>query len=347
MRTIGAAAVLLCAVALLPPPALAQEACGPEKMGVARTANIDAAGGAHFGAQYQSGKVKRKALLAEREVVLTFDDGPSRAHTRPILETLAAHCTKATFFMVGRMALSYPDLVKEVAARGHTVATHTWSHARLDNVAADKMQAEIELGFSAVQMALGRPISPFFRFPYLRDTAASLAHLDARHMAAFSIDIDSRDFETRDAAALHKRVIADVTGRRKGIILFHDIHASTAQALPLILADLKSLGFRVVHLAAKTGATTVGEYDKLAQQEAARRHLAIARSPLAKRAITWPMASAQDAKIGGKGEAKVEAKGATEAKDAKPPEDAVSATKDAPAESSEGDWAADLWHRTQ
>jgi peptidoglycan-N-acetylglucosamine deacetylase len=342
MRTIGAAALLLCVLAVPHRPAISQEPCGPGKLGVARTATIDTTSGAHFGSQYQGRKTK--PLLAEGEVVLTFDDGPSRAYTRPILETLAAHCTKATFFMVGRMALTDPAMVKVVAAQGHTVGAHTWSHARVVDLADDKAQTEIELGFSAVQQALGRPISPFFRFPYLRDSSFSLQHLDGRHIAIFSIDIDSRDFETRDAALLHARVIAGVTAKRKGIILFHDIHASTVRALPLILADLKSLGFRVVHLTAKTGVKTVPEYDKLAQQELARRRLTIARSPLAKRAITWPMGGLPDPKAG--------TKDAKQPKEAKLTEDAVATTPD-PAASSpappapKADWATDLWSKMQ
>jgi peptidoglycan/xylan/chitin deacetylase (PgdA/CDA1 family) len=170
MRTIGAAALVLCVLAAQHRPAIGQEACGPDKLGVARTATIDSAGGPHFGSRYHDRKTK--PLLADGEVVLTFDDGPSRAYTRSILETLAAHCTKATFFMVGRMALADPDTVKEVAAKGHTVATHTWSHVRLAGLADDKAETEIELGLSAVQQALGRPIAPFFRFPYLRHSAS-------------------------------------------------------------------------------------------------------------------------------------------------------------------------------
>jgi peptidoglycan/xylan/chitin deacetylase (PgdA/CDA1 family) len=339
MRTIGAAALLLCVLAVQHRPAIGQEACGPDKLGVARTATIDAAGGPHFGMQYNSRKAK--PLLADGEVVLTFDDGPARGSTRAILETLASHCTKATFFMVGRMALSDPETVKEVAAQGHTVAAHTWSHVKLDGLAEDKVQTEIELGFSAVQQALGRPVAPFFRFPYLRDSAFSLRHLDGRQIATFSIDIDSRDFEIRDAAALHQRVIADVKSRRKGIILFHDIHASTARALPRILADLKSLGLRVVHLAPKTGAQTVAEYDTLARQELTRRRLAIARSPLAKRAVTWPMAGLQDAKVEVK-----DAKEATVVEQAAPAApDAVAGPSAPPAP--KDDWATELWHRQQ
>jgi peptidoglycan/xylan/chitin deacetylase (PgdA/CDA1 family) len=339
MRTVGAAALLLCALAA-PYPAISHESCGPEKLGVARTVSIDTTGGAHFGSQYQGRRAR--TLLADGEVVLTFDDGPSRGYTRSILETLAAHCTKATFFMVGRMALSDPQMVKEVAARGHTVGAHTWSHAKLSNLADDKAQTEIELGFSAVQEALGRPISPFFRFPYLRGSSFSIQRLNDRHIAIFSIDIDSRDFETRDAGLLRERVRAGVTARRKGIILFHDIQASTVRALPLILADLKALGFRVVHVTAKAGAKTVPEYDKLAQEELTRRRVTIARSPLAKRAITWPIA-------GGVPEPKAKTKGAEPPKDAKVTEGAASTSPDAtdPAPPApKTDWTSDLWSQT-
>jgi peptidoglycan/xylan/chitin deacetylase (PgdA/CDA1 family) len=281
MRAIGAAVPLLCALAGVLQPAYAQEGCAG-KLGVARTVAVNAAGGAHFGAQYKGG------FLADGEVVLTFDDGPSRAYTRPILEALAAQCTRATFFMLGQMALAEPQLVKEVARQGHTVATHTWSHANLQALPQAKAQDEIELGLSAVQHALGKPVAPFFRFPYLRDTPLTLSHLKSRQLAAFGIDIDSRDFETKDAGLVYDRVLRELAGRRKGIILFHDIHASTARAVPRILEELRAQGFRVVHVVPKAGAETLAEYDALAQEAAERRRVTATANPLAKRAVTWP-----------------------------------------------------------
>jgi peptidoglycan/xylan/chitin deacetylase (PgdA/CDA1 family) len=274
-------------------PAVAQEKCdpGPDKLGVARTITIDASSGPHFGAQY-----KGRSLLADGEVALTFDDGPSRFYTRPILEALAAECAKATFFMLGRMALADPQLVKEVARQGHTIATHTWSHPNLQGLPMVKAQDEIEMGFSAVQQALGKPVAPFFRFPYLRDTAFSLTYLKSRKLATFSIDIDSRDFATKDASAVYERVMRDLAANGKGIILFHDIHGSTARALPRVLAALKARGFKVVHLAPKAAAETLAEYDALAQQEAERKRLAVARNPLSKRTIAWPSAILSEAK---------------------------------------------------
>jgi peptidoglycan/xylan/chitin deacetylase (PgdA/CDA1 family) len=298
MRTMCAAVLALCILARLQQPALGEEACatGQDKLGVARTATIDTSSALRFGMQYKS-----SPLLADGEVVLTFDDGPTRAYTRPILEALEAQCTKATFFMVGRMAVSDPGMVKEVARLGHTVATHTWSHANLAALSHGKAQDEIEMGFSAVQHALGKPIAPFFRFPYLSDSAITLSHLKGRRLAAFSIDIDSKDFQIRDAGLLYERVMREVAAKRKGIILFHDIHASTARALPRILAALYARGFRVVHLVPKANAETVAEYDVLARQAAEHRRMTAASNPLSKRAITWPSTVLSDAKGPAKG----------------------------------------------
>jgi peptidoglycan/xylan/chitin deacetylase (PgdA/CDA1 family) len=170
------------------PPAAAQEACtGTNVLGVSRTVQIDTTSGPKFGFQYTDGV----NFLDEGEVVLTFDDGPLRAYTKPVLEALAAQCTKATFFLVGRMAAADPEMVKEYARRGHTVGTHTWSHANLAHLGAPKARAEIEMGFSAVQQAMGKPIAPFFRFPYLSSSTSMANHLHSRQIATFSIDVDS------------------------------------------------------------------------------------------------------------------------------------------------------------
>ena len=285
MRVVCALVLLL---GLLPAAAGAvAEGCGPQALGVSRTLEIDTRGAPRFGFQYPE-----TSLLADGEVILTFDDGPLRPYTRPILEALAQQCTKATFFVVGRMAVADPDMVQEYARQGHTVGTHTWSHANLQALSPARARAEIELGFSAVQGAIGRPIAPFFRFPYLRDTKWATDYLATRQLAAFSIDIDSKDYRTRDPSAVQRKVMADLQRQRKGIILFHDIHYSTARALPGLLAELKAKGFRVVHIQPKGELATVAEFDGQAQQELGRRRAAVASEPLARRALTWPAAKA-------------------------------------------------------
>jgi peptidoglycan-N-acetylglucosamine deacetylase len=289
MRPVLAVCVLLCTAAQATQPALAQDACAsdPTKLGVSRTVVIDAANAPSFGSRFGE-RYSTPSFLANREVVLTFDDGPMRVHTRSILDTLATHCTKATFFMLGRMAIADPGMVKEVARRGHTVASHTWSHANLQKQSPLEGQVEIETGVSAVQQALGKPIAPFFRFPFLRDTQPTLAHLKSRSLATFGIDVDSRDFETKDPVSLSDRVVADLVAKRKGILLLHDIHPVTAAALPMILAELKQHGFKIVHVKAKAPAQTIAHYDELTRQEAERLRLAALHQPLAKRALVWP-----------------------------------------------------------
>ncbi len=192
----------------------AVEACATSNdvLGLSRIVEIDTDKGPVFG-RTPNGEFD---FLRDGEVVLTFDDGPSRSTTRAVLEALDAQCTKATFFMVGRMAVADPAMVREVAKHGHTISAHTWSHAKLQSLDPDKAKDEIELGFSAVARALQGPVAPFFRYPYLRTSPASMAYLKERKVASFGIDVDSRDFKTRDGATVKATVLAQLAERRKG-----------------------------------------------------------------------------------------------------------------------------------
>jgi peptidoglycan/xylan/chitin deacetylase (PgdA/CDA1 family) len=273
-------------------PALAQQqpATGCQArnaLGVSRTIEVDATRGPRFGHQ----QYKDLTILQPGEVVLTFDDGPLRPYTKPVLEALAAHCTRATFFLVGRMAVADPDMVQEVARRGHTVATHTWSHRNLRSVGAAAARHEIELGLSTVKRAAGQPISPFFRFPYLSDPTHAQAYLQQRNIAMFSIEVDSNDYRTKDPGPVHRTVMSQLMAQGKGIILFHDIQPSTAGALRKLLDELAVRNFKVVHIVPKVGAVTLPEFDALAEKEMSRRRTVIAAQPLAPRAMTWPVAS--------------------------------------------------------
>jgi peptidoglycan/xylan/chitin deacetylase (PgdA/CDA1 family) len=261
-------------------------AAGAKALGVSRVLSIDATTGPRFGSPYGEAEI-----LADGEIVLTFDDGPMRATSKVVLDALAAQCTKATFFVVGRMAIADPEMVQEYDRRGHTVATHTWSHANLADLTPLKARAEIELGISAAQQALGKPVAPFFRFPYLRDPPSASMYLASRRLAVFSVDIDSKDYRTRDAIAVHQKVMADLARLKKGIILFHDIQPSTARALPGLLAELKAKGYRVVHLMPAATATSLAAYDNAAARALARRRAAASEQPLLERSLTWPTTS--------------------------------------------------------
>lgn len=263
--------------------------CAPSagKLGVSRVVEIDTARGPRFGLPHYS----ENDFLRENEVVLTFDDGPLRRHTRMVLDALAAHCTRATFYMVGQMAVADPEMVREVAAAGHTVGSHTWSHKNLRAIGSAKAVQEVELGISAVQRALGGPVAPFFRYPYLADTHATLGHLGQRNVAVFSIDADSKDFKTHDPAQMQRSIFAALAGKRKGILLFHDIQFSTAYGIRRVLDQLATEGYRVVHTVPKSPAVTDPHFDAVADAELQRRQKLVAAYPMASRSVVWPLSA--------------------------------------------------------
>lgn len=297
-RILGWAAAGAAALAVSTGAALAQQPPGARvaelgacanpgrAIGVSRVVEVDTKGAPRFGLQ----QYKDFDFLKDGEIVLTFDDGPLRHNTQPVLDALAAHCTKATFFMVGQMAVSDPAMVREVARRGHTVGSHTWSHKNLRALAPAKAETELELGVSAVKAALGSDIAPFFRFPYLSDSKAMLQHVVGRDLAVFSIDADSVDYRTRNPEQVHRTIVSQLAYHKKGIVLFHDIQPSTARVLQGLLDDLKVKGFKVVHLVAKSPVKTLPAYDAMAQQELARRTVATASNPMAKKSVVWPVA---------------------------------------------------------
>lgn len=262
----------------------------PNVLGVSRVVEIDTTTGPEFGDQYS--KVEPK-FLEPGEVVLTFDDGPMRRYTLPILEALDEQCVKATFFSVGRMAIADPTTLREVARRGHTIGTHTWSHQNLAKLNSAAMKREFELGLSAVAAAVGTPISPFFRFPYLGHGKTSREYIRGRGIGIFGIHVDSKDFRTRSPGVVLKNVLGQLDHEKKGILLFHDIQPSTAGALGSLLAELKTRGYKVVHIVAKDAPTTLPEYDAIATKALKAKAVAVANEPLANRAATWPVSGAE------------------------------------------------------
>ena len=139
------------------------------RLASARTVEIDTTGGPGFGFEH----FKELDFLKDKEVVLTFDDGPWEKNTPAILKALADECTTGIFFEIGKHATYYPEIAKQVYAAGHTIGTHTWSHEALVNkkLSEDQRKEEIEKGISAVKWALGG-VSPSLVLP-LPGAAAS------------------------------------------------------------------------------------------------------------------------------------------------------------------------------
>ena len=266
----GAVAPPAAAAAPAPAPAAAaaaasaqpaRAACSnPNALGVGRTVEIDTTGGPGFGFEH----FKQLDFLRDHEVVLTFDDGPWPGNTPAVLKALADECTTGIFFSIGKHATYYPEILKQVYAAGHTVGTHTWSHATLTNKKLTEQQRkdEIEKGIAAVKWALGTAPSPFFRFPALQHPPEMVTYLGERNIAMFSCDLDSFDFKASKAQA-----VIDVTFKKldklgKGIILMHDFHKHTAEALPELLKRLKAGGYKVVAMKAKAPVQVLPQYEE-------------------------------------------------------------------------------------
>jgi peptidoglycan/xylan/chitin deacetylase (PgdA/CDA1 family) len=243
-----------------PAPVPAKRACAnPNALGIGRVVEIDTTGGPGFGFEH----FKQLDFLGEKEVVLTFDDGPWPVNTPAVLKALADECTTGIFFAVGKHATYHPDILRQVAAAGHTVGSHTWSHVNLNKKGMTEQQAkdEIEKGFSAVRLALGSAPAPFFRFPQLQHPPAMVTYLGTRDVAMFSCDLDSFDFKASTPEKIVETVMTKVNKLGKGIILMHDFQKHTAEALPTLLSRLKAGGFKVVQMRAKMPVQTLAEYD--------------------------------------------------------------------------------------
>ncbi len=243
------AAALLFAVAG-PCGAAAGAPCPPDALGVSRTLKLDTRGGFAVGLK----TYPRTLALADHEVVLTFDDGPS-ASTPKVLDALAAECVKATFFLIGRYAEALPEVVKREVAEGHTVGHHTLSHpvATMRRLSEAAAREEIDKGFAADDRAAygaagTEPRTPFFRFPGFADTPALDAWLASRNIAIFGADLWASDWLPLTPEHELKIVLSRLEETKGGILLLHDSKAQTAAMLPALLRELKQRGFRIVHI---------------------------------------------------------------------------------------------------
>src|SRR6266496_1908356 len=248
-----------------PTPTIATAGCAnnPNALGLARIVEVDTTGGPGFGFEH----FKDLDFLRPKEIVLTFDDGPWPHNTPAVLAALAANCTKATFFPIGKHTMWHPEILRPVAEAGHTIGSHTWSHADLSKKSKEEAIREIEMGASAVHLAVGGPTAPFFRFPALRHPPEMVTYLGQRNIAIFSTDMDSFDFTMRKPEQVIKSVMTKLEKHGKGIILMHDFQHATAEALPELLAQLKANGYQVVHMVPKAPLQTLAEYDELVKKE--------------------------------------------------------------------------------
>ena len=218
--------------------AKAAECPRKDALGTSRVLRVDAATSPRVGLK----SFPQTLPLQDREVVLTFDDGPWPGTTPKVLAALARECVLATFFMIGRSASAHPELVRRIAALGHTVGHHTWSHPNIKYMKPDAAVADIDKGFAAVEKALhgtvtttqgigiatpgiaiatpgiasATPTTPFFRYPYFEMTPATLDLLQNRGITVFGADLWASDWEPMKPAQQLKLLDRAAAGRPQG-----------------------------------------------------------------------------------------------------------------------------------
>jgi peptidoglycan/xylan/chitin deacetylase (PgdA/CDA1 family) len=221
----------------------------PDALGTSRTIVVDPVEHPRLGSM----QYRESLPLEDHEVVLTFDDGPLPPRTNHVLDTLASECVKATFFLVGKMATTYPDVVRKTVAAGHTIGTHSQTHPlRLHKVALSKAEQEINDGIASVTSVLGEPPAPFFRIPGLARTNAIDQYLASQNLMTWSADFPADDWTRISPAQVYSRALQRIEANGKGILLLHDIQAKTVEALPALLHELKRRGYHIVHVVPAT-----------------------------------------------------------------------------------------------
>jgi peptidoglycan/xylan/chitin deacetylase (PgdA/CDA1 family) len=247
-------AQILMSILLAVGPAAAQaeqQTCpgNPDALSTSRVITVQAATTPRVGRKHFPDTLP----LVDKEVVLTFDDGPQPGTTAAVLEALKRECVLATFFLIGRSAAAHPELARRELAEGHTVAHHSFHHPMLDRMPQDAAEAEIDHGFAAVDTALygnaaGRPRTPFFRFPGFASTPHLLDSLTARNVVVFGADLWASDWNPMSPDQELSVVLDRLEETRGGIVLFHDTKRQTAAMLPAFLRSLKAQGYRIVHV---------------------------------------------------------------------------------------------------
>jgi len=179
------------------------------------------------------------------DIAITFDDGPDPTYTPMVLSMLHKHRAVATFFVLGRQAQVYPELVKQEVAQGSEVCSHGWSHAKLRRMTVAAVQAEVRRTATLLQQ-LGAKCR-LFRFPYFMSDAAARAAVTALGYRLVGANLDTRDWYRRPAAIMARDVLD--RAHAGDIILLHDgggPRSGSVEALRLILEGLPRLGLHPV-----------------------------------------------------------------------------------------------------
>jgi peptidoglycan-N-acetylglucosamine deacetylase len=241
-------ALIIIALALT---AASAESCpgNPQALGTARVIEVDAKAEPRIGRK----QFPSTLPLHDKELVLTFDDGPWPGTTARVLDALKHECVRATFFLLGRNTAAHPELARRTLAEGHSIGHHSYSHPILSRMPLARAESDVDRGIAADELALygGRrtqPTTPFFRFPGFASNTTLLDRMSERGLVVFGADVWASDWVTMTPERELHLVLSRIGQVGRGIVLFHDTKAQTAQMLPAFLRELKKRGYRIVHV---------------------------------------------------------------------------------------------------
>lgn len=188
----------------------------------------------------------------EKCVALTFDDGPG-SKTPELLDILAKEKVPATFMLVGRAVKTYPDIVAREVKEGHVLANHTWSHPQLTKISDSKINKEISSTLEAIRKAVPNAEVNLTRPPYGAFNSRVTAALKSLKQSVILWDVDTLDWKNRNPQSVLEQVKKQT--KAGSIILMHDIHPTTIQAVPDIIKYLRSQGYTLVTVPELYGGT--------------------------------------------------------------------------------------------
>src|SRR5215831_4100018 len=177
-------------------------------------------------------------------IAMTFDDGPSATLTPKLLDLLAAHHIKATFFVIGENVAEHPEIVARAAREGHEIANHSWSHPNFAKMSQESVRSQLQRTDDAIKNAIGK--SPTL----LRPPYGSITEREKRWIHdefGYDIilwDVDPLDWKRPGPAVVRNRILKE-TGPGS-IVLSHDIHPGTIEAMPSTFDELEAKGFKFV-----------------------------------------------------------------------------------------------------
>lgn len=191
-----------------------------------------------------------------KQVILSFDDGPHPVLTKKIAAALEKVGVRAHFLQVGKNVKAYPEVTKLLSARGHSIGNHSWDHSDFTKLTFEQQVKQISDTNKIILQTIGW-IDPFFRYPYGAATPQLNAFLKEHQEASFLWSIDSNDWKKinsdntiRTNAQVIRETLEQLDKKGRGLVLFHDVQARTAELLPAFLTSLYKKGYKVVMLQA-------------------------------------------------------------------------------------------------